>query len=277
LERDERTANTEEPRFFAENGFGGVLDVREPLSSGQTVEPEYVPQHNPRDFANWLLLAKLLAPQDEAAWKKPPKKWTNPIMRMIQAISAVPTTDEQVRTIQAIVADPQTPKGVKIAYRKFIEYIEDQKALAARAGVPASDEVIVNLDDPAAQLESAIVAAESFGERCIVPVCYRVEETSVARSNTLPQPAFSPLRDADANDTVMTLPSGGVEVSLPENVVRKTEGPMVEGGKSRTHRRRASTAKRTRRKAYNKKSNKRKSRKQLSRKKISRRRQSRRK
>ena len=52
---------------------------------------------------------------------------------------------------------------------------------------------------------------------------------------------------------------------------------LSEGGKSRSRRRRASTAKRTRRKAYNKKSNKRKSRKQLSRKKISRRRQSRRK
>jgi hypothetical protein len=52
---------------------------------------------------------------------------------------------------------------------------------------------------------------------------------------------------------------------------------MRQGGKSRTHRRRAATTKRSRRKAYNKKSNKRKSRKQLSRKKISRRRQSRRK
>lgn len=53
--------------------------------------------------------------------------------------------------------------------------------------------------------------------------------------------------------------------------------PVDHGGKSRTHRRRAATTKRSRRKAYNKKSNKRKSRKQLSRKKISRRRQSRRK
>jgi hypothetical protein len=70
---------------------------------------------------------------------------------------------------------------------------------------------------------------------------------------------------------------GGENVSGSDFGDKDTAMSMSEGGKSRTHRRRPTTAKRTRRKAYNKKSNKRKSRKQLSRKKISRRRQSRRK
>lgn len=63
-----------------------------------------------------------------------------------------------------------------------------------------------------------------------------------------------------------------------ERLLNRERSPnSSNGGKSRTRRRRPSTAKRTRRKAYNKKSNKRKSSKQLSRKQLSRRRQSRRK
>jgi len=257
IERAARMDSEPELAFFADNGFGGVLDGREVQSDGPQVKAEFLPQHNPRDFANWLLLAKLLAPQDATARAKPHKKWTNPIMKMIQAISALPKTEEQVRTIQEMVNDRECPENIKTAYRNFIEYIKQQKALAQQASVHASEEVVVNLDDPA-QLESAIVAAAAAGDRCIVPVCNRVEETSVAPPG-LPQHPFNPLSIEK-----------GVEVHLPE-------GQMREGGKSRTHRKRASTTKRSRRKAYNKKSNKRKSRKQLSRKKISRRRQSRRK
>ena len=277
-ERAERTASEPDLAYFAGHGFGGVLDGREVQSAGPPVKLDLLPQHNHQDFANWLLLAKLLAPQDAAAAAKPRKQWTNPIMMMIHAISAITSTDEQVRTIQAMVDDRLTPENIKTSYRNFIEYIKQQKAaVAARRAeaaapevVPASEEVVVNLDD-SALLDAAIITAEHAGERCIVPVCNRVEETSVARP-VLPQHTFSPLSAGGVKDDDMTggLPSGGVEVLLPE-------GPMSEGGKSRTHRKRASTTKRSRRKAYNKKSNKRKSRKQLSRKKISRRRQSRRK
>lgn len=322
LERNERTESEIDRAFFASNGFGGVLNEGEPRSDGPSVEPEYLPQHNPRDFANWLLLAKLLATQDAAArGANPPKqRWTNPIMRMIQAISAVNTSDEQVRTIQEMVDDPATPDGIKIAYSAFIAYITEQNAAAAarRAAaaaarraeaaapevVPASEEVVVNLDD-SALLDAAIITAKHAGEHCIVPVCNKVTSTSVDPSDSTraavlnPQPSFAHFTAADADDPTATGMGNlqqGVEVSAPVQTATTAAATFPtmpsafdradlaagnmnnpEGGKSRTHRRRPATAKRTRRKAYNKKSNKRKSRKQLSRKRQSRRRQSRRK
>jgi hypothetical protein len=306
-------ALTEQEHSFSVPDSGGpavCLDVRE-VYAVKLFEPQFLPQHNWHDFRMWLLLAKSLAPQDAAELAKQARTWNNPFLSFLLTISSIPPSAEPSRTVEDMMKDRHTPPQIVAAFKRFQTYIAQVKQLKeARAINPKQLECVVKCAvsadtiygtalvplcvDLGIDVDVALpaegghghalqgVAAQQAEEKRLMPDAKR-SRTTTGNDDATPninddqrQGVEVPVAGATAATTTFSQKMSDDDYSVDPTALGMNS-TSLRAGKSRTHRRRAATTKRSRRKAYNKKSNKRNSRKQLSRKKISRRRQSRRK
>ena len=248
--------------------LGDVTDDRV-VSALPNARPGPIPQDSMDSFYRWCRIAGLLAPGDAQVHALGKDK----------AVTSDSTYEEDAKSVQGILGDSSVPEYIKKSIREFNKYLDEQNKIKPPPPPPKSADlkVMPQLMPPERPLLE--LARMSWG--AIQSAIWVLMKCASALKPECPVPRGGESVDPPAVRSVPDREEGKRHAEVVFSVEDEQEATRkrkeFHGGKSRTHRRRPATAKRSRRKAYNKKSNKRKSRKQLSRKKISRRRQSRRK